>query len=135
MTNHSFPSAAAPANRAVALIRLDNPPVNALSHSLRQRVAAELTRAEQDPQISAIVLAGSNELFSAGADVKEFNTSAAAAVPTLDSLIRRFEHCAGTRKEREIFLSLLQAPESRALRHVFFAERAAPRITDVRALV
>lgn len=77
----------------VAVIELDNAPVNALSHSLRQRVAAELTKAEQDPRVSAIVLAGSDAFFSAGADVTEFNTPAAAAEPTLDNLIRRFEQC------------------------------------------
>ena len=77
----------------VAVIKLDDPPVNALSHSLRQRIAAELTIAEQDPRVRAIVLAGSDEFFSAGADVTEFNTPAAVAEPTLDSLIRRFEQC------------------------------------------
>ena len=34
----------------------------------------------------------------------------------------------GLRFERELFLQLLQTPESRALRHAFFAERAAARI-------
>jgi 3-hydroxyacyl-CoA dehydrogenase len=36
-------------------------------------------------------------------------------------------------KEREIFLTLLQGSESRAIRHVFFAERAASKIVDVPA--
>ena len=39
----------------------------------------------------------------------------------------------GVRKEREIFLNLMQGSESRAIRHVFFAERAAVKIADVPA--
>jgi 3-hydroxyacyl-CoA dehydrogenase len=39
----------------------------------------------------------------------------------------------GECKEREIFLGLMGAPESRSLRHVFFAERAAAKIPDVPA--
>ncbi len=40
---------------------------------------------------------------------------------------------AGMRKEREIFISLMMTPESKALRHAFFAERAASKIPDVPA--
>jgi 3-hydroxyacyl-CoA dehydrogenase len=37
----------------------------------------------------------------------------------------------GMRLERELFLQLMQSPESKALRHAFFAERAAAKIPDV----
>src|SRR5204862_127977 len=37
----------------------------------------------------------------------------------------------GLRYERGLFLELVQTPESRALRHAFFAERAAAKIPDV----
>jgi 3-hydroxyacyl-CoA dehydrogenase len=37
----------------------------------------------------------------------------------------------GVRLEREMFLQLMQSPESKALRHAFFAERAAAKIPDV----
>jgi 3-hydroxyacyl-CoA dehydrogenase len=37
----------------------------------------------------------------------------------------------GVRLERELFTQLMQSPESRALRHAFFAERAAAKIPDV----
>jgi 3-hydroxyacyl-CoA dehydrogenase len=76
---------------ALAVIRLDNPPVNALSHALRSRLVAELTRAEEDPGIAAVILIGNDEFFCAGADVKEFNTPQSLAEPTLDTLIMRFE--------------------------------------------
>ena len=46
---------------------------------------------------------------------------AAAALP--------FEE--GLAEERRLFMRLLPGPESRALRHLFFAERAAARIDDV----
>jgi 3-hydroxyacyl-CoA dehydrogenase len=39
----------------------------------------------------------------------------------------------GMAKEREIFVALMMTPESRALRHIFFAERAASKIPDVPA--
>ena len=76
---------------AVAVIELDNPPVNALSHAVRQRLVDKLTQAEADPAVTAVVLIGSDEFFSGGADVKEFNTPEALAEPSLDTLIRHFE--------------------------------------------
>src|SRR5262249_48791485 len=75
----------------IAVIRLDNPPVNALSHVERQRLVSEPTRAEDDPSIAAVILTGNDETFSGGADVKEFNSPKAIADPSLDTLIRRFE--------------------------------------------
>ena len=55
----------------VAVVRLDNPKVNALSQALLSRladVAAELTA---DPP-GAIVITGGDRLFAAGADISEF---------------------------------------------------------------
>ncbi|MGH8322874.1 MAG: enoyl-CoA hydratase-related protein, partial [Steroidobacteraceae bacterium] len=77
---------------AIAVIQLDNPPVNALSQSVRRRIASELTRAQADPAIKAVVLIGNAEFFSGGADVKEFNTSKMSAEPNLGTLIKLFEH-------------------------------------------
>jgi 3-hydroxyacyl-CoA dehydrogenase len=76
----------------VAVIQLDNPPVNALSHTLRQHLANQLARAEADPAVKAVVLIGTGEFFSGGADVKEFNTPKMAAEPNLATLIHLFEH-------------------------------------------
>ena len=75
----------------VAVIQLDNPPVNALSHPHRQRLANELARAEADPAVKAVILIGGPEFFSGGADVKEFNTPKMAAEPSLATLIKLFE--------------------------------------------
>ena len=75
----------------VAVIQLDNPPVNALSHPQRQRLAHELARAESDPAVKAVILIGGPEFFSGGADVKEFNQPKMAAEPSLATLIKLFE--------------------------------------------
>src|SRR5689334_6141084 len=76
----------------VAVIQLDNPPVNALSHPMRMRIANELAQAESRPEVKAVVLIGTGEFFSGGADVKEFNTPKMMAEPNLTTLIRLFEH-------------------------------------------
>ncbi len=78
---------------AIVVISLDNPPVNALSHATRMRVIAELSRAEEDPAVAAVILTGTAQMFSGGADVKEFNTPAALADPNLAAMIVRFERC------------------------------------------
>lgn len=56
----------------VALITLDNPPVNALSTSLRQGLQAELEKAFGDEAVSAVVLLCAGRTFIAGADITEF---------------------------------------------------------------
>lgn len=75
----------------VAVIQFNNPPVNALSHAVRLRIAGELARAEADPAVRAVILTGDAELFCAGADVKEFNTSKMVADPNLATLLLLFE--------------------------------------------
>lgn len=56
----------------LAVLTLDNTPVNALSNGLRQALQVALRNALNDPAVSAIVLAGENRCFSAGADIREF---------------------------------------------------------------
>ncbi len=76
---------------AVAVIALDNPPVNGLGYELRSGIMARLEQAFADPAVKAIVLIGAGKLFSGGADIREFNTPKASAEPTLHSLIRAIE--------------------------------------------
>jgi enoyl-CoA hydratase/carnithine racemase len=55
----------------VALIRLNQPERrNALSAEMRERIAAELERFDRDPEIRCIVIAGSDKVFAAGADIR-----------------------------------------------------------------
>jgi 3-hydroxyacyl-CoA dehydrogenase len=82
-----------PTDSDVAVIQIDNPPVNALSYAVRQRIAGELAKAEADPAVQAIVLIGTEEFFSGGADVKEFNTPRMIAEPNLFTLINGVERC------------------------------------------
>jgi 3-hydroxyacyl-CoA dehydrogenase len=76
---------------AVAVVTLNNPPVNGLSHELRGAIVAGLDRALADPAVKAIVLIGAGKAFSGGADIREFNTSKATAEPNLGSVIRAVE--------------------------------------------
>ena len=76
---------------AVAVITLDNPPVNGLGYELRSGIVAGLDRAAADPAVKAIVLVGAGKAFSGGADIKEFNSPRALAEPTLHTVIRAAE--------------------------------------------
>ena len=76
---------------AVAVITLDNPPVNGLGHELRRGLVEGLDRAAADPGVQAIVLAGAGKGFSGGADIKEFGTPKMTAEPSLHDVIRAVE--------------------------------------------
>ena len=65
--------------------------MNGLSYETRVAVAAGVDRALADDGVRAIVLSGSGGKFSAGADIREFNTPKARAEPTLLTLIDMVE--------------------------------------------
>jgi 3-hydroxyacyl-CoA dehydrogenase len=75
----------------VAVIRLDNPPVNGLSHNVRLALVDELEQAFADTKVSAVVLTGNDRSFSAGADIRELGTPAATSKPTLRDVIGTIE--------------------------------------------
>src|SRR4029453_11555751 len=75
-------------NGRVAVITLDNPPVNALGHETRSEVVAGIDRASADGNCDAIVIVGKGKMFSGGADIREFNTPKSSAEPTLHTVIR-----------------------------------------------
>ena len=79
------------ARGAVAVIALDNPPVNGLGHALRRGLVDGLDRAAADPAVQAIVLVGAGKGFSGGADIKEFGTPKMTAEPSLHTVIRVVE--------------------------------------------
>ena len=76
---------------SVAVITLDNPPVNGLGYETRAAVAGGIDRALGDADVRAIVIAGAGRMFSGGADIREFNTPKATTEPTLHTLIRIVE--------------------------------------------
>jgi 3-hydroxyacyl-CoA dehydrogenase len=57
----------------VAVITLNNPPVNGLGNELRAGILEGLQKAEKDPAVKAAVLIGGGKAFSGGADIREFN--------------------------------------------------------------
>ncbi|MEJ6005631.1 3-hydroxyacyl-CoA dehydrogenase NAD-binding domain-containing protein [Paucibacter sp. AS339] len=77
----------------VAVITLNNPPVNGLGYATRKAVAAGIEQAESDAAISAVVITGAGAAFSGGADIKEFGSPKALAEPNLLSLIALVEAC------------------------------------------
>ena len=78
----------------IAVLKLDNPPVNSLGFELREALVAGLDRANADPSVAAIVLIGSGAGFSGGADIREFGTPKAVAHPNLRTVISEIEDSA-----------------------------------------
>jgi 3-hydroxyacyl-CoA dehydrogenase len=56
----------------IAVVTVDNPPVNALSHALRQDLSDAVSTLDRDPAVQAVVLVCAGRTFIAGADVSEF---------------------------------------------------------------
>ena len=75
----------------VAVITLDNPPVNGLGHQTRLGIVDGLGRALGDDAVKAIVLTGAGKAFSGGADIREFGSPKALAQPNLLSVIAAVE--------------------------------------------
>jgi 3-hydroxyacyl-CoA dehydrogenase len=76
---------------AVRVITLDNPPVNALSFAYSALVLAAVEAAEGDPAVEAVVITGANGLFSAGADVNDFQNVPVADATTIRDVIAAVE--------------------------------------------
>jgi 3-hydroxyacyl-CoA dehydrogenase len=78
----------------VAVLTLENPPVNSLGLELRQALVAGVKRANADAGIDALVLIGAGAGFSGGADIREFGTPKALSYPNLRSVISEIEDSA-----------------------------------------
>ena len=76
----------------VAVITMDNPPVNGLGFTTRLGITDGLTKANADAAVKSIVLTGSGKAFSGGADIKEFGSPKALAEPNLLSVIIALEN-------------------------------------------
>src|SRR5574341_1620778 len=77
----------------VAVITLDNPPVNGLGYATRKGITDGIDRAEGDAAVKAIVITGAGKAFSGGADIREFGKPEALAEPNLLSVIKVVEGC------------------------------------------
>ncbi len=79
---------------SVAVITLNNPPVNGLGLATRTAAVAGIRQAEADPAVTAIVITGAGKAFSGGADIREFNSPKALTEPSLHTLIATAEGAA-----------------------------------------
>jgi 3-hydroxyacyl-CoA dehydrogenase len=78
----------------VAVITMNNPPVNGLGHATRVGLTTGLEKANADDSVKAIVITGAGRAFSGGADIKEFGSPKATAEPNLLSVILAIENSA-----------------------------------------
>ncbi len=75
----------------IAVITMNNPPVNGLGYDNRKGIADGLARAQADAAVLAIVLTGAGKAFSGGADIREFDSPKSMAEPNLLTLIKLTE--------------------------------------------
>ena len=78
-------------DQGVAVIEIDNPPVNALAQPLRAALRAAVEAADLDPSIRAIVLIGAGRHFVAGAEISELENPPLG--PVLVDLLGQIERC------------------------------------------
>jgi len=76
----------------VAVITLNNPPVNGLGLATRQAFLQGLEKAMADNAVKAVVVTGAGKAFSGGADIKEFGSPKAIQEPHLLTLISAIEN-------------------------------------------
>jgi 3-hydroxyacyl-CoA dehydrogenase len=76
----------------VAIIVIDHPPVNALSHAIRAGLLDAIEHVETDATVQAVVIHGQGRMFIAGADIREFDAPHRA--PLLPDVLLRIESCA-----------------------------------------
>src|SRR6185295_15611495 len=80
----------------VAVVTIDNPPVNALSPGVPEGISAAIDSAERDPAVSAVVIIGAGRTFIAGADIKQLEDHAhgrGSGAPNLHDLLKKIEDC------------------------------------------
>jgi 3-hydroxyacyl-CoA dehydrogenase len=76
----------------VAVITINNPPVNGLGYETRLGITNALEKANADAAVKAVVLTGAGRAFSGGADIREFNSSKSMMEPNLHSVILALEY-------------------------------------------
>ena len=75
-------------DEAVATIRLQRPPMNALNGQVQAEIAAAAAAVSEDPQVRGVVVYGGAKVFAAGADIKEM---AEASYTTMAADSRRLQ--------------------------------------------
>src|SRR5947207_1648781 len=80
----------------IAVITIQNPPVNALSPGVPEGIAEAIARVERDDAIRAAVILGGGRTFVAGADIKEFakiTSGKATCGEGIKPMLLRVENC------------------------------------------
>ncbi|MBI1943127.1 MAG: enoyl-CoA hydratase/isomerase family protein [Betaproteobacteria bacterium] len=77
----------------VAVITLNNPPVNGLGSVLRPGIMQGIKNADTDAAVKALVIIGSAKAFSGGADIREFNTPKMNVPPSLPEINDAQDQC------------------------------------------
>jgi 3-hydroxyacyl-CoA dehydrogenase len=83
-------------DNGIAVITINNPPVNALSSGVPEGIAEAIEQIDKDAGIKAAVLIGGGRTFVAGADIKEFGkmtSGKSASTMDLPALLLRIEDC------------------------------------------
>ncbi|UWR30589.1 enoyl-CoA hydratase/isomerase family protein [Sulfitobacter sp. W002] len=73
----------------IVVLRIENPPVNALSQAVRQGLSDGMDRAEAEDGVRAVMIVGEGRAFIAGADITEFGKP--PMEPHLPNLCNRIE--------------------------------------------
>jgi len=83
-------------DHGIAVITINNPPVNALSPGVPEGIAAAIEQIDKDDSVKAAVLIGGGKTFVAGADIKEFGkitSGKSGGGLELPSLLLKIEDC------------------------------------------
>ncbi len=75
----------------VAILTVDNPPVNPLSDGVRTGLYESLIKAEEDSSVKGVVLTGNGRAFIAGADISEFGGNVEGV--SLNKVFSKLENC------------------------------------------
>ena len=75
----------------VALLRLNNPPVNGLSFAMRAALGERFAEALADDAVKAIVIAGADRMFCGGADIREFSAPPPPGAAHLPAILDEIE--------------------------------------------
>tara|TARA_B100001057_G_scaffold125703_1_gene124492 strand:- start:68841 stop:70994 length:2154 start_codon:yes stop_codon:yes gene_type:complete len=75
----------------IAILTVDNPPVNPLSDGIRTGVYESIIKAQEDDSVIGVVLTGNGRAFIAGADISEFGGQIEGK--TLNEMFKKLEFC------------------------------------------
>jgi enoyl-CoA hydratase/carnithine racemase len=86
-------------DQAVAVIRLDRPPMNALNAQVQDEIAAAAAQVTTDDDVRAVIIYGGPKVFAAGADIKEMAEASYAQM------------AADTRRLQDAFTAVAKIPK------------------------